>query len=84
MKVLPRDFDRLLDLAVEAFWSQRESHGPTGQEGGRGKVLSGHNMRGFAHLVLEVARHAGLPPSPCSPSFGVPPMPTVIASSASD
>lgn len=62
MKVLPHDFDRLLDQAVEGFWSQRETRGQTGQEGGRGKVIGGHNMRGFADLVLEVARHGGLPP----------------------
>lgn len=62
MKILPKDFDRLLDRAVDGFWFQRESKGQTGQEGGRGKVIGGNNMRGFASLVVEVAGHCGLPP----------------------
>ena len=62
MKILPKDFDRLLDRAVDGFWFQRESKGRTGQEGGRGKVIGGNNMRGFASLVVEVAGHCGLPP----------------------
>lgn len=61
MNILPGDFDRSLDLAVAAFWTQRETTGQSGQEGGRGKVIGGRNMRGFADLVIEVAEHCGLP-----------------------
>lgn len=61
LRVLPADFDRLVDDAVEVFWSSRASSRVTRtQGGGRDAVVSGKNMNGFVDLVARVAIHCGL------------------------
>lgn len=62
LQLLPANFDRLVDDAVEVFWSSRgSSRVSRPQGGGRDAVVSGKNMNGFIDLVARVAIHCGLP-----------------------
>jgi Restriction endonuclease XhoI len=62
MRLLPDNFDDLVRQAVTVFWSSR-SGGSNTQGGSRGNVISGKNLDGFLGVVVEVARHCGIPDS---------------------
>lgn len=59
-KLLPDNFEDLISQAVQGFWNSR-SGGSETQGGTRGNVISGKNLDGFLHVVLNIARHCGLP-----------------------
>lgn len=61
LRLLPEDFDELINAAVSVFWRSRAT-GSTAQAGSRGKVLDGKNMDGFVEVTRAVATHCGLPP----------------------
>ena len=59
--LLPNDFDILVSIAIKKFWTSRTSSIITSQEGGRGSVIAGKNLDGFADLIKIVAQHCGMP-----------------------
>lgn len=62
VRLLPDDFDGLIDKAVETFWFSRGSVRVKRTQGGsRDAVVGGKNMDGFIGLVRHVAVHCGLP-----------------------
>jgi len=60
-KLLPPDFDSKVRDAIIRFWTGRLSSIVTSQEGGRGSVIGGKNLEGFATLIREVALFCGIP-----------------------
>lgn len=61
-RLLPKNFDALLRLAVQTFWTTR-ANGKSTQEGTRGAVIAGKNLDGFLEVVRVVAKHCGIPES---------------------
>ena len=54
-KLLPPRFDTHVKEAVRSFWRRRSDLSTTSQQGGRGSVIGGKNLDGFAQLILKVA-----------------------------
>jgi len=62
-KLLPPDFDKRVERAIQRFWAGRLRQGAASQEGGRGSVIGGKNLDGFAELIRDVALFCGLSPN---------------------
>ena len=60
-KLLPPNFDSLVNDAVKYFWRGRSDTTAKAQQGGRGSVIGGKNLDGFAEIILEVARFSEIP-----------------------
>ena len=60
-KLLPDNFDELVTNAIKQFWTSRTSGIATSQEGGRGSVIGGKNLDGFAELIKVIAQNCGIP-----------------------
>lgn len=60
-KLLPDNFEKKINEAVEHFWQLRLETNSVSQEGGRGAVISGGNMDGFASIIREIVIHCGFP-----------------------
>ncbi|MGH9948525.1 MAG: PaeR7I family type II restriction endonuclease [Pyrinomonadaceae bacterium] len=60
-KLLPPNFDSRVCDAVKYFWSGRLRSNIASQEGGRGSVIGGKNLDGFAEIIQEVAIFCGIP-----------------------
>ncbi|MCX6252183.1 MAG: hypothetical protein NTX61_15720 [Bacteroidetes bacterium] len=60
-KILPNNFDELVNIAVKKFWMSRSASSVTTQEGGRGSVIGGKNLDGFSTIIKLVAQHCGAP-----------------------
>lgn len=58
--LLPPDFETSVQNAVKLFWTLRLNES-FGQEGGRGAVITGKNLDGFATLIRKVVGYCGLP-----------------------
>lgn len=54
-KLLPPDFEERTRQAVLQFWTCRLGSTIAAQQGGRGSVIGGKNLDGFAELIREVA-----------------------------
>ncbi len=61
-KLLPPNFDSRVIEAVKYFWRGRSDTTITTQQGGRGSVIGGKNLDGFAEIILEVALFCEIPP----------------------
>lgn len=59
-KLLPNNFDQLVETAIKQFWTSRTSSSATSQEGSRGSVIGGKNLDGFSDLIKAVAQHCGV------------------------
>jgi hypothetical protein len=59
-KILPDNFDLLISKAIKQFWLSRSSSINTSQEGGRGSVIAGKNLDGFAEIIKIVALNCGI------------------------
>lgn len=60
-RLLPQNFDALINAAVATFWKSR-STGSEAQSGSRGNVVGGKNMDGFVEVTQAIAAHCGLSP----------------------
>lgn len=60
-KLLPPDFEGQVRQAVKSFWTGRLSPPAATQEGGRGAVIGGKNLDGFAEIVRDVALFCDIP-----------------------
>lgn len=59
-KLLPRDFDERVNDSIKQFWTGRLSAAVNSQEGGRGSVIGGKNLDGFADLIRHVGLFCGI------------------------
>lgn len=60
IKLLPDNFDSMIEDAVRTFWTGRGG-GSKAQGGTRGGVLAGKNLDGFVEVVRAVADRCGVP-----------------------
>lgn len=60
-KLLPDNFDELITTAIKQFWNSRTSVAVSSQEGGRGSVIGGKNLDGFAGIINAIAQNCGIP-----------------------
>lgn len=58
-RLLPPDFNIRLQDAIIRFWSGRLGKSSELQLGGRGSVIGGKNLDGFAELIKSVALYCG-------------------------
>jgi len=63
LNLLPTDFDKMANVAVQSFWAHRTAPSKARQGGTRDGVTDGRNMDAFIDLVITVADHCGLPRS---------------------
>jgi len=59
-KLLPPDLEARTKNAVKRFWSGRLDTAVASQEGGRGSVIRGNNLDGFADIIKHICLHCGL------------------------
>jgi len=59
-KLLPQNFDILVNNAVKKFWSTRSTSNNSSQEGSRGSVIAGKNLDGFSEIIKSVAYNCGV------------------------
>lgn len=66
MSVIPRNYEALMQRAVAHYWrtlgaqAGKQKSGDA-DRGNRTAVTGGKQMDGFCHLILELARHNGMP-----------------------
>ncbi len=59
-RLLPPDFDERVRDSIVKFWSGRLVSASSLQEGGRGSVIGGKNLDGFAELIRHIGLFCGI------------------------